>query len=46
MIHHGKLIVPYGLSDTSIAVVNVDLDELLGILDPRRELKRAPENHQ
>lgn len=37
MIHHGKLIVPYGLSDTSIAVVNVDLDELLGILDPRRE---------
>ncbi|MFO7791049.1 MAG: glycoside hydrolase family 130 protein [Bacteroidales bacterium] len=29
IIHHGKLIIPYGLSDTSSGFVSVDLDQLL-----------------
>lgn len=35
MIHHGKLILPYGLSDTLVTIAIVDLDELLRALDPR-----------
>ncbi len=31
--HEGKIILPYGLSDTSIAVSTVDLDTLLNVLE-------------
>ncbi|WAC19035.1 glycoside hydrolase family 130 protein [Luteolibacter sp. SL250] len=37
IIHHGKLILPYGLSDTSVTMAVVDLAELLENLDPFRE---------
>ena len=37
LIHGGKLILPYGLSDTSTTISTVDLAELLAALDPRRE---------
>lgn len=37
LIHGGKLILPYGLSDITTTISTVDLDELLAALDPRRE---------
>lgn len=36
LVHAGRLILPYGLSDTSTTIATVDLGELLSALDPRR----------
>lgn len=36
LVHQGRLILPYGLSDTSITFSTVKLDALLAALDPRR----------
>lgn len=36
LVHQGRLILPHGLSDTSTAISIVDLEALLGVLDPRR----------
>jgi len=37
IIHRGKLILPYGLSDTLVTIATVDLNDLLRALDPRLE---------
>jgi predicted GH43/DUF377 family glycosyl hydrolase len=37
LVHAGKLLLPYGLSDTSTTISIVDLEELLACLDPRRD---------
>lgn len=37
MLHNGRLILPYGLSDTSTTISTVDLAALLAALDPRSE---------
>jgi len=36
LVHAGCLILPYGLSDTSVTISTVKLDDLLAALDPQR----------
>ena len=36
LVHAGKLILPYGLSDTSTTISTIEVDALLAALDPYR----------
>jgi predicted GH43/DUF377 family glycosyl hydrolase len=47
LIHGEKLILPYGLSDTSIAITIVDLTQLFSLLMPQHEPCRgkSPDHH-
>jgi predicted GH43/DUF377 family glycosyl hydrolase len=42
LVHNGKLIIPYGVSDSSTAFAEVDLNELIAkLLSDKRETDRA-----
>jgi predicted GH43/DUF377 family glycosyl hydrolase len=34
LLHRGRLILPYGLSDTASTIVTMDIGHLLGMLKP------------
>ena len=34
LLHRGRLILPYGLSDTATTIVTIPIDELLAALTP------------
>jgi predicted GH43/DUF377 family glycosyl hydrolase len=34
LVHRGRLILPYGMSDTATTIVTIDLEELLAAFDP------------
>ena len=34
LVHRGRLVLPYGLSDTASTIVTIDLDELFAAFTP------------
>jgi len=36
LLHRERLILPYAMSDTAATIVTMELEEVLGALDPRR----------
>ena len=42
LVHNGKLIIPYGVSDSSTAFAEVDLNELVNkLIDDKKETDKA-----
>jgi len=42
LLHNGRLILPYGLSDTAATIVTIELDRLLEMLDAQRAAPAHP----